>query len=209
MKYNFNLTDSMEWVAHERGHSTELVRKREKEGWDYLFDGAPPQYIVDKFNDILPLSHKAVIVPARSIVLVLNPYDPEELRNTLQSALSQVSASYDVALAVSEGPVGSIQVVAPPPRQKRPLLKEENESFFAVFGDLPMKNIQDLINIKWLRDDLKIFFIKTQKEIVVLDNKEPLTVVTRAQQLLKEISSGFGVTLVEADSTKYSLMEAV
>jgi hypothetical protein len=205
------MTNSFAWVSHDRGRSEELVREREKACWDWLFRGKKPDDIEQKLNDVLPVQVRAVLVPSRVSIIIVNLTDPVEMVGAIREVLHAMSALYDVELTVwhSDTQNESLPMMSPLQRRKGAVSPREQYCFEILFGGMGLKDIVNKLNIVWLNDDIKAVFISANKSIIIVDKKDPVSIVTQAQELLRTINSGYDIKLVEAPKTKLPLMQAV
>ena len=212
-KCSLIMTNSEAYTYHNRGYSEELVKIREKEAYDLLVPKVKrndKQYIGDKINDILATQIKVVIVPAKSQIIVVNLADPEVIVSAINEVLSQIDTTHEVELHgwTEEGKIAYEQKVIPE-RVKRSLTPDEIFSFKILFEGKSIQNIEDLLNIIWLPDHLKAKIIPAKKTVIIVDAKDPASIVTEANELLRGINSGFFIKLVFRQSEKYPLMQVV
>lgn len=207
----FFMTNSEAYVHHNRGLSTpELVRKREKEAWDFIFSKKNSGYIEDKLNDVLAIQARAVIVPAKSQIIVVNLSDPDGTVGAINEALSQINTSHEAELCgwTEEGKIAYQKKVIPE-RVKHLLTEEEIFCFKILFEGKSLQGIEDTLNIVWLPGHLKAKIIPAKKTIILVDAKDPSSLVREANELLRGINSGFYIKLKFRESEKYPLMQVV
>ncbi|MEK7228050.1 MAG: hypothetical protein AAB681_01695 [Patescibacteria group bacterium] len=207
------ITNSIAYTYHSRGFSEELVKKREKEAFDFLFPKSKvnnKQYIEEKLNDILAIQAKVVIVPAKSQIIVINLADPEGIVSAINEALNQTNTTHESELCgwTEEGEIFYERKVIPE-RTKHPLTPDEIFCFKILFEGKSIQNIEDLLNIIWLPDHLKAKIIPAKKTVIIVDAKDPASIVTEANELLRGVNSGFYIKLVFRQSEKYPLMQVV
>ncbi len=201
----------MEWVEYDRGHSVELVRRREKDCWEWLFRGKTLDFIVRKLSNLLPLNQKAVLLPSKAdCVLFANPHRPEEMALALQQLFERERALWDVVLtahawrAPLELPVRTDQT-------KRIMLTKKDEACFDVlFQKKNLDFIAAKLNAVWLPDDVRIFFPAAWKEAIVVHRKDLAGAISQAKDLLSRIGSRYDIGLAcKEETARFPFMKAV
>lgn len=213
---HLGLTTSKEKVHFNGGATPEdLVPKNQIVCWEFLFKKKSIEYIQNKLNDGLVQGRKVVIVPANnqkvfSESVVLNPHKSESVLTAIRVVLPQKMAGYDVVVKPLEENTALPQENPPVvPRQKKALSEKEVYCFETLFGGKNIKTIEDVLNIIWLPPSHKAIIIPSACEVVLYNPKEPESLVVNTQELLEQSNSWFTIELIAAESSKFSLMEAI
>lgn len=205
------MTNSMEWVTHNRGHSVQLVRKREKERWEWLFKGKRIGFIIRKLSKLLPLDRKAVLTPTGAETLIVDPYDPIAMASAIREALQRLGSTYDIVLtreaesrygdtlSPSDDNASSAQRPSIDPTDRIGLTQKDKECLLMLFGKRNLGYIERQLNILWLPDDVKINFPSVWQEIIVIDRKDHADMVRQAKELLAAAGSTYDIDLVIKD----------
>lgn len=85
------ITESQEWVHHERGGSEpSLIRKFQKVAWDLLFKGKEKKALIHDLN------HK--YLPSNLKIVIFDLESPEECFSTMKELFSHTD--YDIHLTL-------------------------------------------------------------------------------------------------------------
>ncbi len=206
------MTDSMELVAHDRCGDEELVRKWEKERWDWLFKGKTDDFIRRKLSNLLPMDRKAVLVPTGTSVLIVDPEHAGQMASDINDALRLLRAPIAVTLTarVRGSSDQEPHSIVRSDQTERIVLTEKDALFLSqLFGGRKLKYIADKLNLVWLPCRVKILFPSAWKEVIAVDRRDPLSMVRQAQESLAAIHSRYAIDVVERDTASETFLWAV